>query len=419
MKNIFFSLLACLLLAAPATSTAGSWWEKVSDIAVSANASLEGRNNTLFLYDSDHAYRSLDNGRTWEDQSSTFAHGILTIKNVGKHMYAFARTEVQHSIKVHRSEDDGLTWEQVSTLDLPQGNKLCAVTMLGTGFYATSTGNRIYTSWDLGNSWSSTKVDAYLGDLVDFAASPSVWIAVGTKGTMWSSNAGKSWHESYAPIEVGSGITQVETYDGTIYAGGHIGAAKFDDESRSWNALNVGLPTFASLVAEPMALLNEGGVLFGAFQTYDGLTSMMRLSRSSDGWVAMESAGLPPHNNARNENFVVLGNQLFFYYHSEDVGFVGVYEGTNDAPTSVEEELAAAPPFTAGPNPATSQVTVRLEAQSGATVTLVDAIGNVLDVQYVTGSEAIFDTNRYAAGMYQIRVSDGNSTTQRPIVIQR
>ncbi|RPI67565.1 MAG: T9SS C-terminal target domain-containing protein [Ignavibacteriae bacterium] len=411
-----FRILILLVLAAP-MAQAGSWWERVSDISVSENGRLEGRGGRLFLFDEKKAYVSSDKGGSWSSLESVFPRGVYEIRDVGQFMFAFVPGEKNGSVLVYRSADQGGSWKFMSAFALTTGSKLRDVATLGSGLYAISDGQTIQVSWDGGVSWNERSVDPYVGNLIDFAASESIWVACGTEGAMWSADAGLSWYPSQAPHEVGSGIFHVEAFKGTIWAGGRLGSCTFDMNSRSWNVENAGLPVFASLVGQPTALTARGGVLFGVFKTYDGASTVMRRSAADSKWLPMESAGLPPHNLASRRNFAVVGQNLFVYYHGDDIGFIGLYRGVNDAPTSVEETSATSN-VTVGPLPAIDHVNVSTTAGESVELTVVDMSG----LTVYTGSmreQTTIDVRTFASGAYTLIVTDASGVVTTPMVVAR
>ena len=391
--------------------------EKVSDIAVSEDGRLASLKENLYLYDLNTVFLSQDEGNTWNDMSSTFPNGVYAFREVGANMYAFTPAGRDGRVTVFRSDDGGSTWHSISQFGVGTGSELRDVSVEGTSLYAISNGRTVQVSWDNGKTWNERSVDKRVGKLLDFASSQGLWIACGTEGAMWSADNGSTWYETSAPAEVGGGITQVESHGGTIWAGGNLGACRFDMMSRSWDVYNRGLPVFASLVGTPTTFRSMDGVLFGVFKTYDGAVRLLRLSATDNSWVQMESAGLPPHNLAHYDNFTVVDERVYLYYYGNDIGFVGVYRGVNDAPTSVSEEDLQAE-LSVGPNPATDHVRVRTVSAEPMTVALVDMTGRELASVHTLG-EAELNLSSYPTGTYYVRVTDARGTVAKPIVISR
>ena len=415
MKSTVQTVL--VFLAAATIASAGTWWEKVSDIAVSEDGRLANLQENLYLYDLSEVYLSQDEGATWKDMSGTFPNGVYAFRHIGTYMYAFTPAGTDGRVTVFRSENGGSSWYSVSQFNVSSGKNLRDVSIEGTSLYAISDGRTIQVSWDNGSTWNERTVDARIGTLVDFASNRGLWIACGTESTMWSADNGRTWYETVAPTEVGGGITQVENHGETIWAGGNLGACRFDMMSRSWEVFNEGLPVFASLVGTPTTFRSIDGVLFGVFKTYDGSVRLLRLSRADNSWVEMESAGLPPHNLAHYDNFTVVDESVYLYYYGNDIGFVGVYRGTNDAPTSVDNEVMNAE-LTVGPNPATDFVRVNMASVEPMTVALVDMTGREL-ASISTVGEAELILTPYPTGTYYVRVTDTRGTVAKPIVISR
>ncbi len=406
-----------VFLAAATIATAGTWWEKVSDISVSEDGRLANLKENLYLYDLNTVYLSNDEGNTWKDMSATFPNGVYAFRQIGANMYAFTPAGNDGRVTVFRSDNGGSNWHSISQFPVSSGKNLRDVSIEGTSLYAISDGRTIQVSWDNGKTWNERTVDARVGSLVDFASCKGLWVATGTEATMWSSDNGNTWYEIVAPIEVGGGITQVENYGGTIWAGGILGACRFDMMSRSWEVYNEGLPVFASLVGAPTTLRAIDGVLFGVFKTFNGTVRLLRLSRTDGRWVEMESAGLPPHNLARYDNFAVIEERVYLYYYGDDIGFVGVYRGTNDAPTSVDGDVLTAE-VSVGPNPATDHVRVSMASLEPMTVELVSMTGQAIATVNAVG-EAEVNLTAFPSGTYYVRITDARGTTSKPIVISR
>lgn len=413
----YVSVVLALVLTT-GTTFAGNWWERVSDIQLSSHGRLEGRGGRLFLFDEHKAFVSSDRGSTWTSLSNEFPRGVYEIRDVGVFMYAFVPGEKPGNVAVFRSGDQGRSWKFVSAFPVESNEYLLDVTSLGTGLYAVTSGRTIITSWDGGVSWHRRIVDDYVGNLLDFAASESVWVACGTDGTMWSADGGLNWYPSQAPVEVGSSVFHVEAFKGTIWGGGRLGSCTFDVNSRSWNPTNEGLPVFASLVGQPTALTARGGVLFGVFKTFDGTSRVMRRSTADSKWVPMESAGLPPHNLASRRNFAVVGQNLFVYYFGDDIGFIGIYRGVNDAPTSVEENTVATFDATVGPLPAYDHVNVSASTTSPVELSIVDMTGRAVYTGSMTDRTTI-DVRSLSAGAYTIIMKDASGIASKPLVIAR
>ncbi len=410
-------MIAVFLLASPLR--AGQWWEKVSDISLSRSARLETKGQQLFLFDRSTVYLSSDQGTSWTSLSNSFPKGVIEVREVGGHLFAFSEGAANGEIAVRRSEDQGKTWKLISSFRFRQNADLEEVCTLEYGLYAISNKRSIVASWDGGSTWHEKMVSSDVGDILDFAATESIWVACGTEGTVWSSDAGETWHKSMAPVEVGSSIFHVEAFRGTIWAGGRLGACTFDVNSRSWNPVNEGLPVYASLVGQPTALTARGGVLFGVFKTFDGTSRVMRRSAADSKWMPMESTGLPPHNLASRRNFAVMDQNLFVYYFGDDVGFVGLYKGVNDAPTSIEEEnVVSTFNVTAGPLPAYDHVNVAAHTSSVVDLTIVDMTGQTVYTETMTDRTTI-DIRSLSAGAYTIVMKDAKGVATTPLVITR
>ncbi|MDG1334282.1 MAG: T9SS type A sorting domain-containing protein [Crocinitomicaceae bacterium] len=80
--------------------------------------------------------------------------------------------------------------------------------------------------------------------------------------------------------------------------------------------------------------------------------------------------------------------------------------------TASAEELAPALSISVAPNPANSYFKVKTNDVTGATVQVVDVLGNVVLKETVMGSSKTINTESFRNGVYFVRVSADN---QRPI----
>ena len=76
------------------------------------------------------------------------------------------------------------------------------------------------------------------------------------------------------------------------------------------------------------------------------------------------------------------------------------------------EELTPALSITVAPNPASSYFTVKANSEDGATIQVVDVLGNVVLKETLMGSSKTINTESFRNGVYFVRVEAEN---QRPI----
>jgi len=416
MSRILISLIAMVTMTV--AGAAGTFWQKVSDISLSKEARLDSYKGVLYLYDEKSFLLSNDDGQSWTRQEGYVHDGVIAVERVGPLVFAFTQHEAEGRIRVLRADGAGMDWQEVSVIDIGADDKLVGVAVYQSGMYAYTRDRKILASWDNGKSWNHREVDGMIGTAVDMAVGGEVWIVCGTEAAMWSSNSGRTWHQTTAPAEAGSTILSVETIGNTIWAGCRLGASRFECSSRSWNVVNDGIPVFASLVATPLSLRSLNGVLFGIFKTYNGKSTIMRITESGREWTPMESVGLPPHNFTTRENFTLVDKELFLYHHGDDQGFLGVYKHASDAPTSVND-LNAMQAGVVSPLPASTQITIKPMVETPVTGMVVNNLGQVVKTVSVNGPTSV-SVAELAVGTYNLLLMDEAQTiTTHPLVITR
>ena len=412
-------IMVMLLVVASAVSLTAQAWQRVSTLTSSKNAHLVARSGGLLLYDNDAVFRSADNGKSWTDMSNRFPSGISASCVVSGDILALFQSGEAGMIKLARSHNGGESWTDVSNFDLPNGEELVDVELYGAQLFAYSNKGTVQASWDGGNSWHERRVGGSIGGMVDLAVVSGLWLACGTEGSAWSDDDGITWVQCVAPVEIGSGIHQLENWQGKIWGGGLIGAAEFDPLTRSWNVRNNGVPVWAGLQAKPVSLLSRDNVLFAVFQTMDGTSTIHRWAPSAGKWVIVNSEGLPRFNHAGSHQFTCSGERLFMYVHADDVNYVGVYNSLHDAPTGVDEPVDVEHgSIDVMPQPASTEMTIRIGSTEQMKMELVDMQGRMVRSEYVLG-EVLVDVADLVPGMYLLRVSGAGSFTHRLVVVQR
>lgn len=87
--------------------------------------------------------------------------------------------------------------------------------------------------------------------------------------------------------------------------------------------------------------------------------------------------------------------------------------------TASVEELAPALSISVAPNPAKSYFTVKTNDVQGATVQIVDVLGNVVLKETVMGTSKTINTQNFRNGVYFIRVAaDNQRTVNRKLIVR-
>jgi hypothetical protein len=237
--------------------------------------------STIFAGTNTGAYRSTDNGVSWENVNSDF-----TLCFAARGADIFAGT----GAGVTLSTDNGITWKSVGP-DLPYS--VTALAVIDTNVFAGTYQNGIYRTTDDGTSWSA--VNDGLGDfqnLVNALAVSGRKLFVGTAaGLCLSTDLGNSWSTiagtGMSPLQFTNCISVVGS---TIFVGTPGGMIRSSDSGSSWEDDNNGLP-FDSSRGSPSIF----SVAVNHSYTFAATTASVFLSTDNgESWTAAND-GLPAY----------------------------------------------------------------------------------------------------------------------------
>jgi hypothetical protein len=315
---------------------------------------------------------------------------------------------------LHETLDQGTTWSARHVFTLPIGEQLLDVVSHGNSLTVITPQGSIIHSTDGGQEWNRFRITEPIGQLVDAAEANGLWMVCGTEATIWSANNGVSWSFASVHLQLGGPLTAIEACRGEIWGGGLLGAARFDQESRSWVPMSAGLPTGGVLKPRVVDIKELGGVLFGLFRTTAGANVCCFWKDTA--WVLVDRGGLPYGEQVRRFKMSLWRDLLQVYCSGSDPNLQGVYVVKCDAPTHVTDALV--PTLHLSPIPATDRLLVRTPDNRQMRAELSDASGRRISLQVVAGY-GVIDTSTLPAGMYVLIVSDYTVTLMRTVLIHR
>ncbi|MFB3907999.1 MAG: YCF48-related protein [Candidatus Eisenbacteria bacterium] len=304
--------------------------------------------------------------------------------------------------------------------DIPDSADFRLFTRSGASAVAVGDGGRIYVTTDAGNSWtkveSGTNANLNAGD--GFPTGPA-W-AVGDGGTILKTADGVTW----TAVESGTtanlyGIAQPHTDPSRVYVVGDAGTIlRSTDGGETWSAMPSG--TNATLRAVSFSKENEDHLLAAGLGG-----AVLRSADGGENWCTLQA---PAHDYYAAEavtdsEFLIAGPGGLLLRTLDGDGDCG-------APSAVGPEESPAPalrlegPF---PQPSRSFAVLRMPAREGTAfgAQVYDLSGRLLlDVpeKVATSSEdraITFDTSRWAAGVYLVRVRSAGSEAVKRLVVTR
>jgi len=196
---------------------------------------------------------------------------LSTFASCRKYYYTYTTTTVVCNAP--------LSWEKISAL--PANEKFTVLETSGNTVYAASASGKVYTSSDMGSTWSASAV-VKQGTVISALAIFANNIYVGTEvdGVFVSGNGGQSWAKQADVAEVSS----FTIWNNNLYLSGTGPTSQFDgvmvlnQSAGTWSAFNGnGLPTnydysVAKIIGVNQKMFSIRGVN-GFFYAYDGNTT--------------------------------------------------------------------------------------------------------------------------------------------------
>ncbi len=367
--------------------------------------------------------RSTDNGSTWANTSLPTQTVIAMAAN-GNTILIY-RTTSQVASSFARSLDNGVTWNELTTVGLPNVNTVVAK----NGKFYAGTQRGVYVSSDDGTTWTSLGLESVA---VTSIALQNTTILAGGTGTIpgnifRSTDNGRTWSNIYT-FSFPSRITALCMNSNTMFAA--ITPLTIDspvssqtirsfDNGETWFAFPLGDKLISSLIA------NDNVVYAGArtrsnFIFRSGILDSGGVFRSLDNgttWTAF-------HPDATNRNVSMLlltQNSLFAATApagvSDSAG--GRIFRTSLGVTSVRNQSEDVPmAMTQYPNPCSERATIEYHLNKTAfvSVELISPLGQVvarlLNQEQGAGRHSIdIDTRAYPNGVYFYRLGINEGLT--------
>jgi phosphodiesterase/alkaline phosphatase D-like protein len=272
-----FTLDGATLVAA--TGTAGillsndngdSWNEPNTGIRNAAVQVLAGNLGDLWAGSgSNGVFLSSNQGMTW-------SHRVSPPGGLSVNTFAFANPFVLagNPAGIHRSNDNGGSWIQVSDLQ-----NVWQIITSGPNLFAGSSRKGIWMSTDQGASWNEAN-NGILDSLVKTLTANGTYMCAGTfnGNVYWSTDNGALWTQGSMGLP-GRVISVLASNATTVFAGCEGGGIyRSSNQGSGWESVTAALPSRAQL-SSPYGLITHGQYLYasvysaGVFQSTDNGTS--------------------------------------------------------------------------------------------------------------------------------------------------
>jgi sialidase-1 len=276
--------------------------------------------------------RSLDGGRSWEDQVVIVSDGDRTLGNpcpvvdrdTGTILLPFCKDNLE--VFLTRSDDDGLTWSEPEEITAGTADPACM--RLGTGpghGIQLASGRLLIPCW-----YDSSPVPT------DFHDQPQTWWdKVQTSYAIFSDDGGRTWQRGQDLTINGSDECEaVELNDGTVYMNMRSrqdrrrrATARSDDGGRTWSKVEYDATLPEHSCQGSVVRLDEARVLLAhPSSTVSRTLLTVRLSRDEcRTWPV--SRVLHEASACYSDLAIADGHILCFYEASHDVDALGPRSG--------------------------------------------------------------------------------------------
>jgi len=204
---------------------------------------------------------------------------------------------------IHKSRDEGRTWENISRgMSHSRVIAMAVDPSYPATVYAGTKGDAVYKSYDGGQRWVPQKtglddvtITSVVNQLIfDPADSNRLWAAT-TMGVFESTDGGESWTKRMDGMKEVLMVVSLAidpTRHGVMYAGTSGGVYKSEDRARTWAKANQGLIAPEVLSSSRALMVNSvlidpkrsetvyAATLKGLYKTLDGARSWSRIGQA-------------------------------------------------------------------------------------------------------------------------------------------
>jgi photosystem II stability/assembly factor-like uncharacterized protein len=389
--------------------------EQLNIAPTGKTTAVVANNSTVFAGTNTGAYRSTDNGVSWEQINSNFTWCFAAR---GADIVASTPTGVMLSM------DNGNTWKDVAP-PFP-AYFVTAVALIDTNIFAGTLQDGVFRSTYHGTSW--TPVDSGLVDfqylIVALTASGTKLFACTASGLCLSTDMGNSWSTLAGTGISPSQLVNCVTVNGsTIFVGTHGGMLRSTDSGTSWQDDNYGITN------DPSG--NRASIISVAVShsyTFAGTSDGVFLSTDNGGIWTAASVGLPDPRDV----WSVAANDSTVFAGTENGVYVSTNNGTSwrSTITGIAGEQKVSP---VGfrleqnyPNPFNPSTTIRygLPSRSHVTLSVFNTLGQQVGVlqngeQEAGYHEVQFNGSGLSSGVYFYRIQAGSFVQTRKLLLLR
>lgn len=366
-------------------------------------------NGDIFAGTSESGYRSTDHGNVW---TALIPPGLIEVQTLAvdpTHLYA----GTNHGMFL--STDNGTTWGPINT-GFPDDLVLAIALNNSNGhLFSGSNSSGLYRSTNFGGSWLQLTAGLTSQDITALAYRSQSTILAGTGGAgmFVSTNNGDNWVQSNTGLPDPLILATTVKRSADVFVGTNSsGVFRSTNAGQSWTPVNTNLtnPSVVSLVVHPNGHLYAGTSGGGVFRsTNDGAT-----------WAQVNSG---------------LGNLLVYALAVDSSRYIyagtaggGVFRSVQPVSAAPEEQQALPETYALYqnyPNPFNPGTTIRFQLPERATVSLhvYDLLGKEVSSLYESQLlspgvyEKRFDASALASGLYLYRLTAGNVTLTRKLLI--